>query len=601
MRWRLLAGLITTLVAGSVALVMPQLLSYLVNELFVPGAAATVVIVAGVIVAALGLLEATLVFLRRIFNVDPATRIEFILRTRLFRRLQRLPMAFHDSWESGQLLSRAMSDLTQVRRWIAFNTMMLVNDIVMITVGITLMWLKSPMLALAYTCGVIPCVIVVTRMTILYHRVSRLSQDQAGDLSTNVEQSVHGIRVLKAFGRGEEALSHYGELAQKVRGTEIRRGRIIALFDSSAALFPELGIGVALLLGLHQVANGAMSVGDLSAFFATAMIIAGPVAMLGNQIGLTASTATALDRHFEVIDAPITIADPAEPAEIDFASLRGDLEFEDVRFAYPDAPDRELLHGVNLQLVPGETMALVGITGSGKSTLLQLVPRLYDVTGGALRIDGVDVRDWRLGDLRKAVSIAFEDATLFSGSVRDNVLLGVDTQDADERERLLELALTTADAEFVSRLPDGVETIIGEQGLSLSGGQRQRLSLARAIAAQPRVLLLDDPLSALDTATEERVTARLREVLRGTTTLVVAHRTSTVALADRVALLADGVVVAVGTHEHLMASDARYRSVMSDVQTDQRDLERIATQRIPIVGAHEYEPAKPANEEGASE
>ena len=577
-RWRLFGGLCVTLVAGSVALIMPQLLSFLVNELFVPGAAAAVVIAAGGIVAALGLLEASLVFLRRLFNVDPATRVEYTLRTRLFARLVRLPLGFHDSWESGQLLSRAMSDLTLVRRWLAFNVVMLVNDVVMIVVGVALMWTRSPALALAYTCGIIPCVALVTRMTVLYHRVSRLSQDQAGDLSTNVEQSVHGIRVLKAFGRGEDALADYGVLAEQVRGTEVRRGRIIAVFDSAAALFPEFGIGVALLLGLHHVADGTMSIGDLSAFFATAMIIAGPVAMLGNQIGLTASTAAALERHFEVVDAPITIADAPDAVAIDPDLVTGDVEFDRVRFAYPDAPHHTLLHSVSLRLLPGETMALVGITGTGKSTLLQLVPRLYDITGGSLRIDGVDVREWRLDDLRRAVAIAFEDATLFSGTVRENVLLGADASlGVAERDELLDLALTTADAEFIARLPDGVDTVIGEQGLSLSGGQRQRISLARAIAAQPRVLLLDDPLSALDTATEERVTARLREVLRGTTTLVVAHRTSTVALADRVALLADGVIVAVGTHEQLMATDARYRAVMSDVEPDDRDLEVIAT------------------------
>lgn len=581
-RWRLFGGLCVTLVAGTVALIMPQLLSFVVNELFVPGAAASVVLIAGGVVAGLGLLEAGLVFLRRMFNVDPATRVEYTLRTRLFARLLRLPLGFHDSWESGQLLSRAMSDLTQVRRWLAFNVVMLINDVVMIVVGVTLMWTKSPLLALAYTCGILPCVAVVTRMTVLFHRISRIGQDQAGDLSTNVEQSVHGIRVLKAFGRGEQALSRYGELAERVHATEVRRGRVIAMFDGAAALFPELGIGVALLIGLHQVADGAMSVGDLSAFFATAMIIAGPVAMLGNQIGLTASTAAALDRHFEVLDAPTTITDPTHPAEIDLTEVRGDLELDRVRFAYPDAPGQTLLHGVSLRLEPGETLALVGVTGSGKSTLLQLVPRLYDVTGGSIRLDGVDVRDWALEDLRRAVSIAFEDATLFSGSIRDNVLLGADDGlDEAGREALLELALTTADAEFVARLPDGVETIIGEQGLSLSGGQRQRISLARAIAAQPKVLLLDDPLSALDTATEERVTGRLREVLRGTTTLVVAHRTSTVALADRVALLDEGVIIAVGTHERLMATDPRYRAVMADVEPDGRDLETIATEEEP--------------------
>ena len=603
MRLRLALGLVAAVLASLAALAIPQLLALLVNEAFVPGVGVGVVLVAAGAVAGLGVVEAGLLVLRRVFSVDPSARIERSMRVRLFSSLQRLPIAFHDRWESGQLLSRAMTDLGLIRRWVAFGAIMLVADVVMITVGLVLMWRAHWLLALVYSLGALPLIAIVANFSVRFQRLSRLGQDQAGDLATNVEQAVHGIRVLKAFGRAEHALDRFTGLAAGVRDTEVRRGRLVAAFDAVIALLPELALGVALLLGLRLVADGAMGLGELSAFFATAMLLSIPVTMLGQMIGAAIGAVTALDRHFEVVidDAPAearvadpevdhrSVLDPVDGLELPRERMRGRLDFEAVRFAYPDAAGRpggdveEVLRGATLRVEPGETMALVGVTGSGKSTMLQLVPRLYDPTAGAVLLDGVDVRRIRLGDLRGAIAIAFEDATLFSGSVRENVLLGADPDlEPAAAEALLRLALDTADAGFADELPEGLGTRIGEEGLSLSGGQRQRLALARAIAARPRVLLLDDPLSALDTATEERVTERLREVLRGTTTLVVAHRTSTVALADRVALLDGGEVVAVGTHTELMADDPRYRFVMADLHAERLDLERLADATGPI-------------------
>lgn len=594
---RLVLGLLCAIAASLAALAIPQLLALLINESFVPGVGIGVVLVAAGAVAGLGVVEAGLLVLRRLFSVDPSTRIEQAMRVRLFSSLQRLPIAFHDRWESGQLLSRAMTDLGLIRRWVAFGVIMLVADVVMIGVGLALMWRSHWLLALVYSLGAIPLIALVAHFSVRFQRLSRLGQDQAGDLATNVEQAVHGIRVLKAFGRAEHALDRFTGLAAGVRDTEVRRGRLVATFDSVIALLPELALGAALLVGLRLVVDGGMSIGELSAFFATAMLLSIPVTMLGQMIGAAIAAVTALDRHFEVViddasaaeraaDPAIderSVIDPADGLRLEPAAVRGRLDFDGVRFAYPDADaGDEVLRGATLRVEPGETMALVGVTGSGKSTMLQLVPRLYDPTAGAVRIDGHDVRAIALDDLRRIVAIAFEDATLFSGSVRDNVLLGADDLAPDDAEELLRVALDTADAGFADELPEGLSTRIGEEGLSLSGGQRQRLALARAIAARPRVLLLDDPLSALDTATEERVTGRLRDVLRGTTTLVVAHRTSTVALADRVALLDDGEVVAVGTHAELMARDPRYRFVMADLQAERLDLERLADETGPI-------------------
>lgn len=578
-RWRLLLGFLAAAAASLAALAIPQLLARLIDESFVPGVGAGVVLVAAGAVAGLGVIEATLLVLRRVFSVEPAARVERSMRLRLFTSLLRRPIEFHDRWESGQLLSRAMPDLGLIRRWLAFGLIMCFADVVMIATGLVLMWRAHWLLALVYSIGALSLIALVANFSVRLQRLSRLGQDQAGDLATNVEQAVHGIRVLKAFGRAEHALERFDGHAGAVRDTETRRGRLVALFDAMLALLPELGLGVALLVGLRLVADGGTTVGELSAFFATAMMLSAPVAMLGQMIGISIAAFTALDRHFEVViddtgdpeaDAR-PVLDPVDGRQLPLERVRGELVFDGVRFAYPGMAEAPVLRDLTLRVAPGETMALVGVSGSGKSTALQLVPRLHDVAGGGIRLDGVDVREIALADLRRAVAIAFEEATLFSGSVRDNVLLGADAALGDEeREALLRLALDTADAGFAAELPDGVDSRIGEEGLTLSGGQRQRIALARAIAARPRVLLLDDPLSALDTATEERVTERLRRVLEGTTTLVVAHRTSTVALADRVALLDGGAIVAVGTHAQLMADDARYRFVMGEIDADER-------------------------------
>jgi ATP-binding cassette subfamily B protein len=300
------------------------------------------------------------------------------------------------------------------------------------------------------------------------------------------------------------------------------------------------------------------------AFFATATVLRWPTESIGFLLALTLDAKTAISRHFEVIDEPVSIQDPLEPETI--PNPKGKLEFKDVHFSYPDqtAGGKPLLKGVNLVLNPGESVALIGVTGSGKTTLTALTTRLFEVTAGSIELDGVNIRSLTRSELRTHIAMAFEDATLFSSSVRENVLLG--RPDATEAE--LSEALEIAQAQFVYDLPEGVETKIGEEGLSLSGGQRQRLALARAVAAKPAVLVLDDPLSALDVDTEAMVESALRTVLAKTTALIVAHRPSTVQLADRVALLQDGKIVAFGKHAELLASSPEYRFVVSSLEKD---------------------------------
>ncbi|MFJ4262153.1 ABC transporter ATP-binding protein [Paenarthrobacter nicotinovorans] len=562
---RLVMGLICALLASIVALTIPQVLRILVNNSLQPGGSPEAVWIAAVVILGLGVAEAGLVALRRQFVINPATTVETRMRVTLYGHLQQLSVAFHDRWGSGQLLSRAMTDLSFLRRWMAFGAIMLVVTTLTVIIGVGVMFSMSWQLALIFLAAAVPIMINSFRFRRRFSLVTRLSQDQAGDLATTVEESVHGIRVLKAFGRSREALENFNGQAEELRQTEIAKAKQQAGFTLVVTLLPELALGVGLVVGIMLAASGQLSIGALVAFFATAAVVATPVEFSGMLLAMALTAKTALDRHFEVMDTENTITSPDVPVVPE--TVKGALRFEHASFGFDDGGT--LLHDITLDIRPGETMALVGITGSGKSALLQLVPRLYDVTSGAVTIDGVDVRDFDIAELRRIVAVAFEDTTLFSSSVRDNVLLGA----PNPSDAALDEALDVAQAQFAYSLPEGVDTLIGEEGLSLSGGQRQRIALARAIAATPKVLVLDDPLSALDVNTEERVEARLREVLRETTTLIVAHRPSTVALADRVALLQNGTITAVGTHTELLAENDHYRYVIASLDAGPKDLD----------------------------
>ncbi|NQX12033.1 ABC transporter ATP-binding protein [Microbacteriaceae bacterium VKM Ac-2855] len=564
--------MIVALVASVVALAIPIVLQQLVDGPLSAAALAAsdgdgfaALAVPVSVILALGVIEAVAIALRRQFVLTPSTRVEAGMRTALYQRLQDLPVAFHDRWQSGQLLSRAVSDLGLIRRWLAFGMVLLVVNVVTIVIGFAVLVSWNLWLGVIFIVCSVPIWIYGFAFEKRYSVIARRSQDQAGDLATTVEQSVHGIRVLKAFGRAKYALDNFAEQAEQLRGTEIAKAKAIAGIWLWLLLVPDIAFAMCLLGGVWLATDGQLSVGELFAFFATATVLRFPVESIGFLLSMTFDTRTAVDRYFEVMDSVNTITDPEQPKTI--ADPHGRLRFENVHFRYQDAPDRypDLINGVDLEIEPGETMALVGLTGSGKTTLTALVTRLYDVTGGAVLLDGVDVRDLTREELRRHVAMAFEDATLFSTSVRENVLMGR----PDAGEEALHEALEIAQADFVYSLPNGVETTVGEEGMSLSGGQRQRLALARAVAARPAVLVLDDPLSALDVDTEARVEAGLRRVLGDTTALIVAHRPSTVALADRVALLQDGRVTAVGTHSELIAGNDHYRFVISSLEEEE--------------------------------
>jgi ATP-binding cassette subfamily B protein len=502
----------------------------------------------GLLVLGLGVLEAVLIFWRRWVQSNAVLQMETAMRHDLYARLQALPMSFHTKWGSGQLLSRATTDLSAIRRFAGFGLLFLIINILqLVTVTIVLLNMYWPLgLVVALTAA--PIVWLSMRFEKGYVVLSRRVQDEQGDLATRAEEGAVGVRVIKAFGRSEHVSRQYDDAATKLRATSMDKVRLSARFWTFLEVIPNLAVVVVLLLGAIGVGHGALTPGELVAFITLMLSLVWPVASLGVILAMAQEAMTAAARVLEIFD---TEPDIVDGPHLTTAADGGHLRFEHVDFAFPDEPDKLVLRDVNLELLPGETVALVGSTGSGKTSF----------------IDGVDIRDLTLGKLRSLVATAFEEPTLFSMSARENLTLGrSDASDAEIAE-----ALSIAQAEFANDLPWGLDTRIGEQGMSLSGGQRQRLALARAVLAQPRVLVLDDTMSALDIHTEKLVEEALRRVLSETTGLIVAHRASTVMLADRVALLQDGTITHVGSHRELLDTVPAYRELLAADDLD--DLE----------------------------
>jgi ATP-binding cassette, subfamily B, bacterial len=525
----------------------------------------------GLLAVGLGAASATLSLIRRWVQGNAVASMEKTIRDDMYEHLQRLDPAFHDEWQSGQLLSRATTDLSSIRRFAGFGIVFLFTSVMTFTAVTCLLITLNWWLGLITGAMFAPVLVFCTRFERRYKVLARRAQDQDGDLTTLVEEASTGVRVLKALGRGPEAAQVHLAQAARLGETRVGMARLLGGFWSTLDLVPNAVIALAVVLGAVAVSRHGMTIGGLVAFITLALQLVWPVEALGYILASGEEAATAAQRVLEIFDTKPTITSEDHHSEraLAFAlpatghRVAGEMEHPHVRidhvsFSYPGS-GRPVLRDVSLDVARGETLVLAGATGSGKTTLLHLVPRLADVTAGRVLLDGTDVRDIPLPELRTAVGCAFEEATLFSASVRENVTFGA----ADASEEEVEAALAAAQAGFAYDLPWGLDTRIGEQGMALSGGQRQRVALARAILSRPEVLILDDPLSALDVATEERVTEALHTILAGVTALVVAHRPSTVALADRVALLDGGVITAVGGHRELMAREPGYANLMS--------------------------------------
>ncbi|PZF93975.1 ABC transporter ATP-binding protein [Micromonospora deserti] len=551
--WLLLAGLGAT--AASIA--VPLVVQRVVDGPVARQDPAGLFRLAGLALL-LGLVEALLIFIRRWVQSSSSMGIEAAIRADVYAHLQRLPASFHDRWQSGQLLSRIISDLSVIRRFLSFGLFFLVLNLVTYLVVVLLLIRLHPALGLLVAASAVPLFLISRRFARHYHAASRRMQDQQGDVATLVEETAQGLRTMKAYGRGPELAARFAGRARALHDTGVGKGRLLARTSARLDLVPNLTLGVVLVAGAAAVAGGGLTIGELVAFVSLQLMLIWPVQSLGWIIANGQEAATAADRVREVLDTPPAIVDAPGAITLPRADVRGRLRFERVSFRYPGSTT-PVLREIDLTVEPGETLALVGATGCGKSTLLSLVPRLHEVSGGRITLDGHDLRQLRLASLRRLVGVAFEEPTLFSMSVWENLTLG--RPDAGEDE--VRAALALAQADFAYELPWGLATRVGEQGLSLSGGQRQRLALARAVLGRPALLVLDDPLSALDVHTEALVEAALKRVLRTTTALLVVHRPSTIALADRVALLEGGRVTAVGRHSELLATVPAYRAVLS--------------------------------------
>ncbi len=504
-----------------------------------------------------GGIQAVVSGLRRYGAFRLAYRVETDLRQQLFVHLQRLDFAYHDQAQTGMLLARANTDIQAVREFLMLGPLTAASLMVLVAIAVVML-LQSVLLAVL-ALGSLPVLLVAAaRFSKKMGPVSFALQHELAEFSGVVEESVSGIRVVKGFGSERMQVRRLEAEAADVQGQALAASRLRSRFLPLVDFLPAVALVMILWYGGHLVLDGRLEIGQLVAFNSFILMLIWPLRMSGLTIAMAPRMAAAAGRVDEVLATEPTVVDPPHPVALPDGG--GDLRFEGVRFGYHAGPP--VLDGFDLHVRAGEAVALVGATASGKSTVARLVPRFYDVVDGVVRLDGVDVRDLRVADLRSQVGLVFEDTFLFSDSVRANIALADPTAPLERVERAARLA---GAADFVAALPDGYDTVIGEHGFSLSGGQRQRIAIARAVLADPRVLILDDATSAVDPSKEHEIRAALREVMAGRTTLIIAHRPATIALADRVVLIDGGRVVAEGTHEELVATDARYRDVLAHI------------------------------------
>jgi ATP-binding cassette subfamily B protein len=505
-------------------------------------------------IVALGLVSALLMSGRRLISGKQALDVEMDLRQGLYSHFVRLSFGFYDRQQTGQLMSRATVDLQGVRFFLGYGLIFFFQNVLTVASVTVVLFFFEWRLALVVLAVTPFLVALAYRYSHVAHPTLRDVQQKLADVATVAEENIVGVHVVKAFAQEPAEEEKFRERNEALFRRTIRANRQRATYVPLLSFVPLLAQAAVLLVGAHMVANGSLSIGSFFSFNLYLALLVTPLRSLGMWVGQAQRATASGERIFQILDEPEDVSD--RPAAVELPDGDGAIRFEDVTFSY--LPGRPVLEHLDLALDAGTTVALIGHTGSGKTTLSSLVPRFYDVDSGRVVVDGVDVRDVKLASLRRSIGVIAQDPFLFSTTVRDNIAFGLPELTDDEVERVARLAQAH---EFVERLPQGYDTVIGERGITLSGGQRQRIAIARALAVDPRILILDDATASVDATTEAKIRAGLREVMQGRTTLIIAHRLSTIALADEVVVLDQGRIVARGTHDELLETSPVYREI----------------------------------------
>ncbi|HEX2070172.1 MAG TPA: ABC transporter ATP-binding protein [Thermoleophilaceae bacterium] len=528
-------------------------------------------------IAAAGLLRLSFSVVRRLVAGRVSLGVEFDLRNLLYRHLQSLELGFFDSQQTGQLMSRATVDLQSVRFFLGYGLIFMAQAALTIVIAATVMIAVNPFLALVALMPTPVVIWVATRYGRLNRPASQEVQQRIAELTAAAEENVSGVRVVKGFAQEHRQQRRFHHSVRRVFDQSMVSTRLRAFYNPYIGFLPQLGLAAIVVVGGRQAIEGTISLGDFVAFFGYVVMLTGPMRMLGMSLGMAQRAVASGNRIFEILDREPRLTSPpgapALPAADDVHRL-GRVEMRGVTFAYEGA--EPVLRDIDLDVEAGRTVAIVGATGAGKTTLVNLIPRLYDPTAGAVLVDGVDLRTVDLPSLRREVALVSDDAFLFSATLRENIAYA--RPDASD-EAVADAARRAGLAEVVAELPDGYDTLVGERGLTLSGGQRQRVAIARALLAQPRILILDDATSSVDATTERGIKDALREVMAGRTTFVIAHRLSTLALADEVVVLEGGRIAARGDHDELLEASELYREIAERGLPDQVFLTRVDEER----------------------
>ncbi len=528
-------------------------------------AALDLIVVAVVLV---GLARALAMMGRRLIAGKQALGVELDMRSALYAHLLRLSFGFYDRHQTGQLMSRATVDLQTVRFFLGYGLVFFFQNVITLIGAAIVMFAVNWQLALV-SLWIAPLLVgLAYRYSHVSHPLLRDVQQKLADVATVAEENIVGVHVVKSFAQERAELRKFEERSEAVFRQSVAANRQRALYVPLLSFLPLLAQGTVLLVGGRMVAHGTLPLGDFIFFNVLVLMLVMPLRMLGMWIGQAQRATASGERIFEIIDEREEVAD--RPDAIELPPGPGRIAYRGVRFEY--APGRPVLDGIDLELEPGTTVAVIGHTGAGKTTLASLVPRFYDVTGGSVELDGVDVRDVQVRSLRSAIGIVTQDPFLFSAPVRDNIGFGRPDATAEQIEHTARLAQAH---EFISELPEGYDTVIGERGITLSGGQRQRIAIARALVVDPRVLIFDDATASVDATTEARIKLGLREAMRGRTTMIIAHRLSTISLADEIVVLDGGTIAARGTHEQLLATSAVYGEIYEHGLLEREFAERV--------------------------